>query len=110
MADSMSIDQVLGQIRAIRQQASTRVDAIQDAAPQTERVEFGNLLKASVESVNTTQKTASEMASALERGDANVTLPEVMVALQKADVSFTAMVEVRNKLIDAYQEVMRMSV
>ena len=110
MADSMSIDQVLGQIRAIRQQASAPVEAMRESSSQTERVDFGNVLKNSIESVNSTQKTAGEMAAAFERGEENVSLPEVMVALQKADVSFSAMVEVRNKLVDAYQEVMRMSV
>ena len=50
------------------------------------------------------------MAAALERGDANVTLPEVMIALQKASLSFQAMTEVRNRLVTAYQEIMRMQV
>ena len=47
--------------------------------------------------------------TAFERGDLNVSITEVMVNMQKAQVSFKAAVEVRNKLVDAYQEVMRMS-
>ena len=50
------------------------------------------------------------MATAWERGDSEISLTQVMVSLQKADVSFKAMMEVRNKMVDAYQEVMRMSV
>jgi flagellar hook-basal body complex protein FliE len=71
---------------------------------------FADLLKASIEAVNDTQNTASEMAAAFERGESSVALPEVMVALQKASLSFQAMTEVRNRLVTAYQEVMNMPI
>ena len=71
---------------------------------------FADLLKSSIEAVNDTQSTASEMAAAFERGDKSVALPEVMVALQKASLSFQAMTEVRNRLVTAYQEVMNMPI
>jgi flagellar hook-basal body complex protein FliE len=45
---------------------------------------------------------------AFESGDANVSLAEVMVASQKASVSFQAMLQVRNKLVEAYKDVMNM--
>ncbi len=110
MAGSMSVDQVLSQIRAIRQEAIQRpqMEAQQDL--KAEKSGFGEMLSQSVNSVNAVQKSASQLAQAFERGDSDVSLAEVMVASQKANVSFTAMVEVRNKMIDAYQEVMRMSV
>jgi flagellar hook-basal body complex protein FliE len=60
--------------------------------------------------VNETQTSAAEMAAALERGDQAVALPEVMIALQKASLSFQAMTEVRNRLVNAYQEVMNMPI
>jgi flagellar hook-basal body complex protein FliE len=69
---------------------------------------FAELLKASMDGVNQSQATATDMAAALERGDANVSLPEVMIALQKARLSFQAMTEVRNRLVTAYQEIMNM--
>ena len=50
------------------------------------------------------------MAAALERGDKSVALPEVMIALQKASLSFQAMTEVRNRLVSAYQEIMNMPI
>jgi flagellar hook-basal body complex protein FliE len=71
---------------------------------------FGELLKASMDAVNQAQTTAHDMAAALERGDANVGLPEVMIALQKASLSFQAMTEVRNRLVNAYQEIMNMPI
>ena len=48
--------------------------------------------------------------SQFEKGDPDVSLAEVMVALEKASVSFQAMTQVRNELLSAYQEVMNMPV
>ena len=50
------------------------------------------------------------MATAFEAGSPDVNLPEMMVAMQKASLSFQAMTQVRNKLLSAYQEVMNMQV
>lgn len=71
---------------------------------------FAGLLKSSIDAVNEAQSSASEMAAALERGEKTVTLPEVMIALQKASLSFQAMTEVRNRLVNAYQEIMNMPI
>ena len=67
---------------------------------------FSDLLKNALNSVNDAQ---SEAAGALEQvlsGDSK-DIHETMVALQKADVSLKMMLEVRNKILEAYQEVMR---
>jgi flagellar hook-basal body complex protein FliE len=71
---------------------------------------FADLLKASIEGVNSAQSSAADMAAALERGEPSVNLPEVMIALQKASLSFQAMTEVRNRLVTAYQEIMNMPI
>jgi flagellar hook-basal body complex protein FliE len=71
---------------------------------------FAELLRASIAGVNEAQATAQDMAASLERGDPSVGLPEVMVALQKASLSFQAMTEVRNRLVSAYQEIMNMPI
>ena len=122
MSSLTGVDQLLGQIRAMRsltQPSSASVsglNGITPAAPLSpgQRVEpqsdFGSLLKTSVDAVNATQQKAQHATSAWERGDSEVSLTQVMVSLQKADVSFKAMMEVRNKMVDAYQEVMRMSI
>lgn len=112
MSDTMRVDSILSQIRAIRNE--TKIGAPEGLSPTKETApaqdSFAKMLTDSVNAVSDTQKSASSLAEAFERGDKNVSLAEVMVASQKANVSFTAMVEVRNKMIDAYQEVMRMSV
>jgi flagellar hook-basal body complex protein FliE len=71
---------------------------------------FADLLKSSINAVADAQNTATDMAAALELGDKSVSLPEVMMALQKASLSFQAMTEVRNKLVNAYQEIMNMPI
>ncbi len=63
-----------------------------------------------VNKVNEVQKTSSSMADAYERGVAGVDITDVMIASQKASVSFQAMVQVRNKLVDAYRDVMNMPI
>lgn len=79
-----------------------------DAAKQSGATEFSNLLKQGIESVNQTQQNASAMATAFEKGTPGVELPQVMLEMQKASVSFRALTEVRNRLVNAYQEIMNM--
>jgi flagellar hook-basal body complex protein FliE len=60
--------------------------------------------------VSSAQMQAQEMAKGFSAGDPNVNLQDVMVNLQKASLSFQQMVQVRNKLVTAYQDMMNMSV
>ena len=68
------------------------------------------MFKNAIDTVNTHQKTSAELATRFEQGDPSVDLPEVMIAMQKSSVSFQAMTQVRNKLVEAYKEVMNMPV
>lgn len=72
--------------------------------------DFSTTLKSAVDKVNQSQHTAARLAEAFEVGDPKANLAEVMLALQKANVSFQAMTQVRNKLLAAYQEIMNMQV
>lgn len=71
---------------------------------------FGALLRQQVEDVNQLKQESRALAQAFELGDPNVSLVDVMISSQKASVSFTALTEVRNKFLNAYQEIMSMSV
>ena len=97
------------QLLAEMQRLATSAEARSPDSP-TGAQGFGDLLKASIDAVNGAQTKAADMAAALERGDASVALPEVMIALQKASLSFQAMTEVRNRLVNAYQEIMNMPI
>jgi len=106
MSADMQINQVLAQMRALAE--TSGLGNSQTQAP--EGVNFGQMLKQSLEQVNATQQVSREMSQAFEMGDPNVNLAEVMVAMQKASVSFEAVNQVRNRLLSAYQEIMSMPV
>ncbi len=72
--------------------------------------DFADLLKQSVDKVNSLQKMSKANVTAFEMGDPNVSLADAMVSMQKASIAFQAMSQVRNKVIQAYQEVMSMPV
>lgn len=99
----MNVNQVLAQMRAMSLQASTPIQA------PTGNSDFSALLQQSIAAVNNTQQHANKMATAFETGADNVSLTDVMVAQQKASVSFQATLQVRNKLVEAYKDVMGMS-
>lgn len=71
---------------------------------------FSEVMSQAINKVNDVQKTSSAMATAYERGVEGVDITDVMIASQKASVSFQAMVQVRNKLVDAYRDVMNMPI
>jgi flagellar hook-basal body complex protein FliE len=104
----MEIDRVLAQIRSLS--AQLRPAATPASQPRAAGVsEFANILRAGIEQVNQQQQRAGQLADAFDRGAPNVELPQVMLEMQKASVSFRALNEVRNRLISAYQEIMNMS-
>lgn len=100
------INQVLAQMRTMSIEAGgNKAKPISDTDSGGE---FAAMLKQSIDSVNQAQQTSSKLAQAFETGQSDVSLAEVMIASQKASVSFQAMLQVRNKLIDAYKDVMSM--
>jgi flagellar hook-basal body complex protein FliE len=101
------INQVLAQMRLVKAQA---MDAGGLAVEQTPESGFGAMLKRSIDAVNATQQEANAMRTAFEQGDKSLDLAEVMIAMQKSSVSFQAMVEVRNKLVEAYKDIKNMPV
>lgn len=98
----MNINQVLAQMRSMSVEAAAKP---QEIAQETD---FSALLKQSIDGVNQSQQMSNQMARSFEGGNSEVSLAEVMIASQKASVSFQAMVQVRNKLVDAYKDVMNM--
>ena len=68
------------------------------------------MLKSTIDQVNAAQQQAHKMSEDFSSGQSNVNLQDVMINLQKANLSFQQMVQVRNKLVSAYQDVMNMQV
>ncbi|NRA70773.1 MAG: flagellar hook-basal body complex protein FliE [Gammaproteobacteria bacterium] len=77
---------------------------------KTNGADFSSMLKMAVDNVNAIQKNSANLQTAIEMGDRSVSISEVMIASQKANVAFTATVEVRNKFVEAYKEIMNMPV
>jgi flagellar hook-basal body complex protein FliE len=103
----MEIDRVLAQIRSLSTQM--RPESPVAAPKESGGVgDFASVLRAGLDEVNRSQQTAGALADAFERGSPGVELPQVMLELQKASVSFRALTEVRNRLISAYQDIMNM--
>ena len=101
----VEMTRLLAEMQRLAATAGPRHD---EAARETSG--FAELLRSSIDAVNRAQTSATDMAAALERGDKSVALPEVMIAMQKASLSFQAMTEVRNRLVNAYQEIMNMPI
>lgn len=70
---------------------------------------FGQVLGDLVNGVNAKQNSATDAVNGLISGD-GVSLHQAMIAMEEASVSFQLMVEVRNKLLESYQELMRMQI
>ena len=105
----MQINQLLQQMRSMAALAENRVPVAGESESATQ-TDFAQLIKQSIDKVNATQKASASLATAFEQGDPNVNLSDVMIAIQKASVSFQAMTQVRNNLVSAYKEVMNMQV
>jgi flagellar hook-basal body complex protein FliE len=103
---SMQIQQVLAEMRSLQ----ARVAGVGELPTVGQPSDFANLMKNSVDHIATMQNQATALADAYEAGDKSVDLTKVMLEVQKAGLAFRAMTEVRNKLVDAYSQVMNMSV
>jgi len=118
---NMQIDQVLAQIRSLATQthapAAGRMNgpagvlgALNGAAPVREAgpTAFASLLKSGIDSANGAEVRATDMSARFERGDPGVDLGQVMLEVNKANISLHAVNEVRNRLVSAYQDIMNM--
>lgn len=107
----------LGSITALAPGAMQRIDAplpkiaLPAATPTTVTPthSFDQMLEGVVASVDTKQKTATALTQQVMLGETDQ-LHRSVIAMQEASVAFSLMVEVRNKLVESYQELMRMQV
>ncbi len=107
--DTRSIDQLLGQMRTAAAMASGRPQAA--AKPATAQPGgFSEVLKTAIEQTSQAQHKAQGLARSFSVGEPDVQLHDVMVSMQKANISFQQMVQVRNRLVSAYHDIMNMQV
>jgi flagellar hook-basal body complex protein FliE len=114
--DPVGMQSLLSKLNAAREAMSQGIGPAPGAGPAAARagapksVDFGALLKRSVDGVDGAQAQATKLTERFQLGDPKVSLEETMVAVQKASLSFQQLVQIRNRVIAAYHDVMNMQV
>jgi flagellar hook-basal body complex protein FliE len=100
----------LAQMQSMATQAAAGTDPAQTASGAATGGEFAAALKASLDKISDDQQKAVGESQAFELGSNNVSLNDVMVDMQKANVGFQFGLQVRNKLVSAYTDLMQIQV
>ena len=100
------IDQMMRELRSAAAQAGGGARDGVDATGSTGAPDFAAMLRSSIDSVNAAQQDAQKVQQAFDADAPEANLQEVVVAMQKASLSFQTMVQVRNRLVTAYQDIM----
>jgi len=102
----MSGDMLLAQIRELSSQSAQIGGANSNAAPTTS---FADAIAAGIKDVNALQQSAAAKRDAYEAGE-NIPLTDVVIGMQKSSLSFEATLQIRNKVMKAYEDIMNMPV
>lgn len=113
--DTGRIEAMVAQLKAAAAQTSpARANPVGINGLQTKQVtgtgDFSSVLKSSLDQVNNVQLQSQQLAQRFEMGDSTVSLSDAMISLQKSSIALQQTVQVRNKLVAAYQEIMNMGV
>ncbi|MBF8730743.1 MULTISPECIES: flagellar hook-basal body complex protein FliE [Pseudomonas] len=110
MTQGVEFNRLMLDMRAMQAEAmsQTKVAAATELAPG--QSSFADMLGQAIGKVNEVQQASTQLSNAFEIGKSGVDLTDVMIASQKASVSFQALTQVRNKLVQAYQDIMQMPV
>lgn len=125
--DSGRIEAMMAQLKAAAQRPGGDYAAVQNSVQNasvqngdaisklaqtqgTQRVDFAEVLKSSLNHVNQAQVNADTLGKSFTMGDDKVSLSDVVIAGQKANISLQATIQVRNRLVSAYQDIMNMQV
>jgi flagellar hook-basal body complex protein FliE len=119
MTDRVDINRLLTEMRSIKSQTHAfggvegigrlQPNDVQDVSDK-KRVDFGEVFSHAINKVNTVQHASGTMAQAYIKGDPAVDITQVMIASQKSSIAFQAATQVRNKLVEAYKDVMNMPI
>ncbi len=106
--DTRNLDQMLMELRSAAGVTSGKLS--QPVGAVGGGTDFAVALKSAIDQVSQVQQSAQQMTQDFASGNSNVNLQDVMINLQKANLSFQQMVQVRNKLVSAYHDIMNMQV
>ncbi len=105
--NTSAVDSLLAQMRVAAAAAGLREP---NQAAQTGKVDFADVLKSSLDGVARVQAKSEAMQKAFVLGDNSVSLSDTMIEMQKASINFQTAVQVRNKVVQAYNDIMNMQV
>lgn len=109
MIDTSRIEAMVAQLKAAAARTESAGSPVQADGPAG-KVDFAQALKSSLDQVNNVQQQSQQLGQRFALGDDKVSLSDVMISMQKANISFQATVQVRNKLVSAYQDIMNMPI
>jgi flagellar hook-basal body complex protein FliE len=109
MSNISAVDGLLAQMRVAAAAAGLNNAPVAGAA-QPAKVDFTNVLKSALDGVAQSQAKSETLQKAFVMGDDKVSLSDTMIAMQKAGINFQATVQVRNKVVQAYNDIMNMQV
>lgn len=108
---SLEISQVLAQMRALQAEMGTGLRPPAVTGTETAGApSFTQVLGQAINQVSGQQQAAQALVTGFENGTSTASVAEVMIQMQKSSLSFEAMTQVRNRLVDAYQEIMNMPI
>ena len=118
LARFFSANSTQGATRALLRCEPVKIESIQSATQTvaqpataaTGAAGFGDALKRALDGVNASQAQADTLTREFQMEKSSVSLEETMVAVTKANIAFQALLQVRNKVVSAYQEIMNMQV
>lgn len=106
--EPLGMDALLSKLNTVRELAQRLPAAT--APKQAPNVDFAAALKETLGRVDAAQASAASQAERFQLGDPKVSLEETMVSLAKANVSFQQLVQVRNKVVAAYHDIMNLQI
>ncbi|MGE3319263.1 MAG: flagellar hook-basal body complex protein FliE [Candidatus Berkiella sp.] len=106
--NEIDANQLLLQMKIIA--AKARNSDIDSNTTPVGQNEFGQLLKSAINDANQLQNNATDLAKRFEEGDKDIHLTDVMIATQKAHLSLQTVAQVRNHVVNAYQDIMNMPI
>jgi flagellar hook-basal body complex protein FliE len=105
-----NIQSMLETIRAYQSQAATGSRGLEETtAPKTQMPSFTDSVKNIIDQVNDAQTKSTKLQEAYQRGE-DVPLTDVVLGMQKSSLAFEATLQVRNKVLKAYEEILNMPV
>ena len=99
----------ISQVSIMQPVQPTMTQTVAQTIPSKDKESFGTVLKDAIYTVNDSQIASDNMTNKLVNGE-DVDLHDVMISAQKANITLNTALQIRNKVVEAYQEIMRMTV